>query len=136
MVLKINQRQSVRGLGLNKLGQVVSVQDTPENRGMINKAIHLLEAKGIEMKLNELKPNPKESKKVSIGRGTGSGFGKTSGKGHKGLKSRSGGRVRIGFEGGQMPLQKGCQSLVLALGRIEYAATKTKHVGFLRHYRC
>tara|TARA_Y100001970_G_scaffold71696_1_gene91008 strand:- start:746 stop:1180 length:435 start_codon:yes stop_codon:yes gene_type:complete len=59
------------------------------------------------MKLNELKPNPKrvrDSKR--IGRGTGSGFGKTSGKGHKGLKSRSGGRVRIGFEGGQMPLQK------------------------------
>ena len=37
------QRQSVRGLGLSKLGQVVSVQDTPENRGMITKAIHLLE---------------------------------------------------------------------------------------------
>jgi len=37
------QRKSVRGLGLSKLGQVVSVQDTPENRGMINKAIHLLE---------------------------------------------------------------------------------------------
>ena len=37
------QRKSVRGLGLSKIGQVVSVQDTPENRGMINKAIHLLE---------------------------------------------------------------------------------------------
>ena len=37
------QKQSVRGLGLSKLGQVVAVQDTPENRGMINKAIHLLE---------------------------------------------------------------------------------------------
>ena len=37
------QRQSVRGLGLSKLGQVVTVKDTPENRGMINKAIHLLE---------------------------------------------------------------------------------------------
>ena len=59
------------------------------------------------MKLNELKPNPKRVKDSKrIGRGTGSGFGKTSGKGHKGLKSRSGGRVRIGFEGGQMPLQK------------------------------
>ena len=57
------------------------------------------------MKLNELKPNPKRVKDSKrIGRGTGSGFGKTSGKGHKGLKSRSGGRVRIGFEGGQMPL--------------------------------
>ena len=59
------------------------------------------------MKLNELKPNPKRVKESKrIGRGTGSGFGKTSGKGHKGLKSRSGGRVRIGFEGGQMPLQR------------------------------
>ena len=59
------------------------------------------------MKLNELKPHPKRVKDSKrIGRGTGSGFGKTSGKGHKGLKSRSGGRVRIGFEGGQMPLQK------------------------------
>ena len=59
------------------------------------------------MKLNELKPNPKRVKDSKrIGRGAGSGFGKTSGKGHKGLKSRSGGRVRIGFEGGQMPLQK------------------------------
>ena len=59
------------------------------------------------MKLNNLKPNPKRVKDSKrIGRGTGSGFGKTSGKGHKGLKSRSGGRVRIGFEGGQMPLQK------------------------------
>ena len=37
------QRQSVRGLGLSKLGQVVIVKDTPENRGMIKKAIHLLE---------------------------------------------------------------------------------------------
>ena len=59
------------------------------------------------MKLNELKPNPKRIKASKrIGRGTGSGSGKTSGKGHKGLKSRSGGRVRVGFEGGQMPLQK------------------------------
>ena len=80
------------------------------------------------MKLNELKPNPKRVKESKrIGRGTGSGFGKTSGKGHKGLKSRSGGRVRIGFEGGQMPLQKAvkclckreCLSLVSLLERIE-----------------
>ena len=59
------------------------------------------------MKLNALKPNPKRIKTSKrVGRGTGSGSGKTSGKGHKGLKSRSGGRVRAGFEGGQMPLQK------------------------------
>ena len=41
-----------------------------------------------------------------MGRGIGSGLGKTAGRGHKGQKSRSGGRVRPGFEGGQMPLQK------------------------------
>ena len=59
------------------------------------------------MKLNALKPNPKRIKASKrVGRGTGSGSGKTSGKGHKGLKSRSGGRVRVGFEGGQKPLQK------------------------------
>ena len=40
---KAYQRQSVKGLGLSKLGQEVSVKDTPENRGMINKSIHLLE---------------------------------------------------------------------------------------------
>ncbi|MDG2061229.1 MAG: 50S ribosomal protein L15 [SAR86 cluster bacterium] len=59
------------------------------------------------MNLSELKPNPKRNKlKKRLGRGPGSGTGKTSGRGHKGLKSRSGGRVRPGFEGGQMPLQK------------------------------
>ena len=74
------------------------------------------------MKLNELKPNPKRVKESKrIGRGTGSGFGKTSGKGHKGLKSRSGGRVRIGFEGGQMPLQKRVPKFGFKnINRIEY----------------
>jgi large subunit ribosomal protein L15 len=59
------------------------------------------------MRLNTLSPAPgrvKEAKRV--GRGIGSGLGKTAGRGHKGQKSRSGGRVRPGFEGGQMPLQK------------------------------
>ena len=59
------------------------------------------------MKLNALKPNPKRIKASKrIGRGTGSGSGKTSGKGHKGLKSRSGGRDRVAIEGAQKPLQK------------------------------
>ena len=59
------------------------------------------------MKLNELKPAP-GSKRLSVrkGRGPGSGKGKTSGRGHKGQKARSGGGVRIGFEGGQMPLYR------------------------------
>ena len=59
------------------------------------------------MRLNTINPSPgsrKNSKRV--GRGIGSGFGKTAGRGHKGLKSRSGGKVKAGFEGGQMPLQK------------------------------
>ncbi|WP_052763608.1 50S ribosomal protein L15 [Spongiibacter sp. IMCC21906] len=59
------------------------------------------------MRLNTLSPAPgrvKDGKRV--GRGIGSGLGKTAGRGHKGLKSRSGGSVRPGFEGGQMPLQK------------------------------
>jgi large subunit ribosomal protein L15 len=59
------------------------------------------------MKLNTLSPAPgRVSNKKRVGRGIGSGFGKTSGRGHKGLKSRSGGSVKPGFEGGQMPLQK------------------------------
>lgn len=57
------------------------------------------------MKLNELKPNEKAfSSKKRVGRGPGSGLGKTSGKGHKGQNARSGGGVRPGFEGGQLPL--------------------------------
>lgn len=40
---KTYQKKSVKGLGLSKIGQIVSVKDTPENRGMINKAVHLLE---------------------------------------------------------------------------------------------
>lgn len=60
-----------------------------------------------ELRLNNLAPAPgrKHSGK-RVGRGIGSGLGKTSGRGHKGQKARSGGRVRPGFEGGQMPMQK------------------------------
>ena len=59
------------------------------------------------MKLNELKPaEGSKHKKKRIGRGQGSGFGGTSTKGHKGQNSRSGGGVKPGFEGGQMPLQR------------------------------
>ena len=57
------------------------------------------------MKLNTLNSNRSKSKK-RLGRGIGSSKGKTSGRGHKGQGSRSGGGVRAGFEGGQMPLQK------------------------------
>ncbi len=59
------------------------------------------------MRLNTLSPAPGSRKAAKrVGRGIGSGLGKTAGRGHKGQKSRSGGSVRPGFEGGQMPLQK------------------------------
>jgi large subunit ribosomal protein L15 len=59
------------------------------------------------MKLNSLSPaeGSKKSRK-RVGRGMGSGIGKTGGRGHKGQKSRSGGFHKVGFEGGQMPLQR------------------------------
>ncbi len=59
------------------------------------------------MKLSDLSPIPGSKKKNKrVGRGSGSGHGKTSCRGHKGQKSRSGGGTRIGFEGGQMPLHR------------------------------
>ena len=58
------------------------------------------------MKLNELTSISSNKSPKRVGRGPGSGVGKTSGKGHKGQKARSGGRVRPGFEGGQMPIQQ------------------------------
>jgi large subunit ribosomal protein L15 len=59
------------------------------------------------MRLNSLSPAPGAKRDAKrVGRGIGSGYGKTAGRGHKGQKARSGGSIRPGFEGGQMPLQK------------------------------
>jgi len=59
------------------------------------------------MSLNNLKPAPGSRKNAHrVGRGIGSGWGKTCGRGHKGQKSRSGGWHKVGFEGGQMPIQR------------------------------
>jgi large subunit ribosomal protein L15 len=59
------------------------------------------------MRLNTIKPAEGSKKaKRRVGRGIGSGLGKTAGRGHKGQKSRSGGFHKVGFEGGQMPLQR------------------------------
>ena len=59
------------------------------------------------MQLHDLAPAPGSRKKrKKVGRGPGSGMGKTSTRGHKGLKARSGGNVRPGFEGGQMPIYR------------------------------
>tara|TARA_Y100000748_G_scaffold302072_1_gene303545 strand:- start:718 stop:1122 length:405 start_codon:yes stop_codon:yes gene_type:complete len=58
-----------------------------------------------KLALNSISDSKSRSNRKRVGRGTGSGVGKTAGRGHKGQKSRSGGNVRPGFEGGQMPLQ-------------------------------
>ena len=58
-----------------------------------------------KLALNNINDNPSRKERKRVGRGTGSGVGKTAGRGHKGQKSRSGRNVRPGFEGGQMPLQ-------------------------------
>tara|TARA_Y100000996_G_scaffold364406_1_gene308602 strand:- start:948 stop:1376 length:429 start_codon:yes stop_codon:yes gene_type:complete len=58
------------------------------------------------MELNTIAPEVKNKKSKRVGRGIGSGHGKTSGRGHKGQKSRAGGFHKVGFEGGQMPLQR------------------------------
>ncbi|WP_348755053.1 50S ribosomal protein L15 [uncultured Aquincola sp.] len=59
------------------------------------------------MQLNTIKPgNGSKHAKRRVGRGIGSGLGKTAGRGHKGQKSRAGGYHKVGFEGGQMPLQR------------------------------
>ena len=83
------------------------------------------------MSLNNLKPAAGSRKPARrIGRGIGSGFGKTGGRGHKGQKSRSGGWHKVGFEGGQMPIQRrlpkfGFKSLV---GR-HYAEVRLHELG-------
>ncbi len=75
------------------------------------------------MKLHELRP-PKDAKKRKkrVGRGTGSGWGKTAGRGHKGQKARSGGTIHPAFEGGQIPLQRRLPKRGFTnFGRKEYA---------------
>lgn len=75
------------------------------------------------MELNSIKPALGASKKRKrIGRGTGSGHGKTATKGHKGQKARSGGSIKAGFEGGQMPMQRRLPKRGFnSLNRIEYS---------------
>jgi large subunit ribosomal protein L15 len=82
------------------------------------------------MELNDLRPALGASKKRKrIGRGPGSGHGKTATKGHKGQKARSGGSVKAGFEGGQMPLQRRLPKRGFTpLTRTEYAIVNLKQL--------
>ncbi len=81
------------------------------------------------MKLNTISPAPgSKTDRKRAGRGIGSGLGKTAGRGHKGQKSRSGGKVKIGFEGGQMPLQR-------RLPKIGFASRQAKYSAEIRLYQ-
>jgi large subunit ribosomal protein L15 len=78
------------------------------------------------MKLNTLRPGRGERRPPKrVGRGIGSGCGKTCGRGHKGQRSRSGGSHRVGFEGGQMPLQR----------RLPKIGFRSRKVGFTAQVR-
>ena len=78
------------------------------------------------MRLNTLKPADGSKKdRKRVGRGIGSGLGKTCGRGHKGQKSRSGGFHKVGFEGGQMPLQR-------RLPKVGFTSRKSRFVDELR----
>lgn len=78
------------------------------------------------MQLNTLKPSEGSQKnRKRVGRGIGSGVGKTCGRGHKGQKSRSGGFHKTGFEGGQMPLQK-------RLPKVGFRSRKKQYVAEIR----
>ena len=75
------------------------------------------------MHLNTLKPAPGSTKASKrVGRGIGSGLGKTCGRGHKGQKSRSGGKPMVGFEGGQMPLQRRLPKFGFTARKSRYSA--------------
>jgi large subunit ribosomal protein L15 len=82
------------------------------------------------MDLNNLKPALGSTKnRKRIGRGPGSGHGKTATKGHKGQKARSGGSIKAGFEGGQMPLQRRLPKRGFTpLSRIEYSVVNLKQL--------
>jgi len=78
------------------------------------------------MRLNELKPaDGSRFARKRVGRGIGSGLGKTCGRGHKGQKSRDGGFHKVGFEGGQMPLQR-------RLPKVGFASRKAKYTAEVR----
>lgn len=78
------------------------------------------------MRLNTIKPAEGAKKTAKrVGRGIGSGLGKTCGRGHKGQKSRSGGFHKVGFEGGQMPLQR-------RLPKVGFISRKAKYTAEIR----
>ncbi|HEY8396028.1 MAG TPA: 50S ribosomal protein L15 [Bacilli bacterium] len=86
------------------------------------------------MKLHELQPVPGSTKtRKRVGRGTGSGMGKTSGRGHKGQNARSGGGVRPAFEGGQTPLFKRLPKRgFISFNRVEYSVVNLEQLNVFK----
>ncbi|RFF26457.1 MULTISPECIES: 50S ribosomal protein L15 [unclassified Wenzhouxiangella] len=81
------------------------------------------------MKLNSIQPvEGSRSERKRVGRGIGSGLGKTGGRGHKGQKARSGGYHKVGFEGGQMPLQR-------RVPKVGFRSAVNRHTAELRLYQ-
>ncbi len=77
--------------------------------------------------LSDIRPHKdSKPKKKRVGRGIGSGSGKTCGRGHKGQKSRAGGKVQVGFEGGQMPLQRRLPKVGFS-SRVNLLSTELKY---------
>ena len=123
------QKNTLDALGLRKMNQVVEKQDTPDILGMVKRVRHLVDVTNAYKQLSiidlsNLQPAVGSTgKRRRVGRGPGSGMGGTSTRGHKGAKQRSGYSRKIGFEGGQMPLQRrvpkfGCKNI----NRVEYKA--------------
>ncbi len=100
------QAATLRGLGLGKIRRTRTLEDTPSVRGMIRAVQHLVEIVE-ETQVHEAQRDQQQSRRAQaqdeVGRGSSSGLGKTSGRGVKGAKARTGTKV-YGFEGGQMPL--------------------------------
>ena len=119
-----DQKSTLEALGLRKIGHVVEHKKTPSVEGMIKKVKHLITIiEQLRMELSNLSPKEGsvKSKKKRIGRGQGSGKGGTATRGHKGAKSRSGYSRKLGFEGGQMPLQRRIPKFGFKnINRIEY----------------
>ncbi len=119
-----DQKSTLEALGLRKIGHVVEHKKTPSIEGMIKKVKHLITIiEQTRMELSNLTPNKGsiKSKKKRIGRGQGSGKGGTATRGHNGAKSRSGYSKKLGFEGGQMPLQRRIPKFGFKnINRVEY----------------
>ena len=119
-----DQKSTLKALGLKRIGHVVEHKKTPSIEGMIKKVKHLITIiEQIKMELSNLTPHKGSirSKKKRIGRGQGSGKGGTATRGHKGAKSRSGYSRKLGFEGGQMPLQRRIPKFGFKnINRVEY----------------